>query len=307
MLTLTRREWTARRAVHERRVDAWIHPHLERSSRHETHPVHDFLFEYYHHRPSQLRRWHPGIGVALEDAGDFAGGPIYREEGGRTWIDPDLAKSGRRKSAAWITGLLRATAERPPFFGCAGLHEWAMVHRAEPEGIRHAGQRLRLPPEGIAGVVESQPIRCTHFDAFRFFTPEARPLNRLQPTRESMTDLEQSGCLHANMDLYKWAFKLSPFTPGELVADTFELARAIREVDMRASPYDLRDLGFDPIEIETAGGRAEYERHQRNFQERAIPLRDELIRVGNAVEQKGTKITKNSNAFEQKAAKFAKG
>ena len=32
------------------------------------HPVHDFLFTYYSQRPAALRRWHPGWGVALEDA-----------------------------------------------------------------------------------------------------------------------------------------------------------------------------------------------------------------------------------------------
>ena len=79
------------------------------------------------------------------------------------------------------------------------------------------------------------------------------------------------------MDLYKWAFKLAPFTPAELTADGFELAVAIREIDMRASPYDLRELGFEPIAIETPAGRAEYERYQRAFAARGEPLRARLI------------------------------
>jgi hypothetical protein len=79
------------------------------------------------------------------------------------------------------------------------------------------------------------------------------------------------------MDLYKWAFKLAPFAPAELIADGFELARDIREIDMRASPYDLRALGFAPIAIETAEGRVEYERHQRAFTARGEPLRERLI------------------------------
>jgi hypothetical protein len=79
------------------------------------------------------------------------------------------------------------------------------------------------------------------------------------------------------MDLYKWAFKLAPFTPSELMADCFELARDIREVDMRASPYDLHALGFEPITIETEAGRAEYERQQRIFARRGEPLRRRLI------------------------------
>ena len=81
------------------------------------------------------------------------------------------------------------------------------------------------------------------------------------------------------MDLYKWAFKLAPFTPSELTADCFALARDIREVDMRASPYDFRPLGFAPIPIETADGRARYEAHQRDFADRSQPLRTRLIAV----------------------------
>jgi hypothetical protein len=79
------------------------------------------------------------------------------------------------------------------------------------------------------------------------------------------------------MDLYKWAHKLAPFTPSELIADCFGLARDIREVDMRASPYDFQKIGFTPIAIETPAGRAEYEQHQRAFATRSEPLRARLI------------------------------
>jgi hypothetical protein len=167
--------------------------------------------------------------------------------------------------------------ERPAFFGCYGLHEWAMVYRQTPDQVRHNAWSLRFQAGELAGIVEANAICCTHFDAFRFFTAAAAPLNRLQPTRATTNQLEQRGCLHANMDLYKWAFKLAPFTPSELIADGFELARDIREVDMRASPYDLRALGFEPIPIETAAGRAEYEQHQRAFETRGAPLRSRLI------------------------------
>lgn len=50
--------------------------------------------------------------------------------------------------------------------------------------------------------VEAAPLRCTHYDAFRFFTAPARPRNAVTPTREAAPDLEQGGCLHANMDLH---------------------------------------------------------------------------------------------------------
>ena len=108
----------------------------------------------------------------------------------------------------------------------------------------------------IADLVESLGPRCTHYDAFRFFAPDARPLNKYQPTRETTITLEQPACLHANMDLYKWAFKLSPFTASELIADCFDLARELRVLDMRASPYDFTALGHRPIPIETPEGRA---------------------------------------------------
>jgi hypothetical protein len=210
-----------------------------------------------------------------EEARGFLEWPGYVERDGGVGVGPLTEK--RRGFVEWLRGFLDGIERRAPAFGCHGLHEWAMVYRTEE--VRHGSLPLRLPPAGIAAVVESLPVRCSHYDAFRFFTPEARPLNRLQPTRETTPMLEQPGCLHANMDLYKWAFKLSPWTPSELVADAFELAREIRELDMRASPYDLVELGYEAVRIETPEGRAEYERAQRGFAERAWPIRRRTVEV----------------------------
>ncbi len=77
--------------------------------------------------------------------------------------------------------LLSATAARPASFGCFGMHEWAMVHRSAEHGTRHGSWPLRLGADGTDAVVESHRIACSHFDAFRFFTPSARPLNTLSP------------------------------------------------------------------------------------------------------------------------------
>jgi hypothetical protein len=132
---------------------------------------------------------------------------------------------------------------------------------------------------GTDAVVEAHPVRCTHFDAFRFFTPDAVPLNRLQPTRASQVALEQPGCLHASMDLHKWALKLGPAVPGDLALDCFDLARDVRRLDMQASPYDLAALGEAPVAIETAEGKAEYVTRQRGFAERAAGLRARLSAV----------------------------
>ncbi len=92
-----------------------------------------------------------------------------------------------------------------------------------------------------------------------------------------MTKLLYAGSMC--MDLYKWAYKLSPATPGELVADCFELAVEIRELDMRASPYDLREHGYAPVAIETPEGKAVYVTAQRGFAERGAVLRQRLIGV----------------------------
>jgi hypothetical protein len=152
-----------------------------------------------------------------------------------------------------------------------------MVYRTDE--VRHGAVPLRLGAAGTDAVVESLPVRCSHFDAFRFFTPSARGLNLLQPTRESQPALEQPGCLHATMDLYKWAYKLEPLTPSDLVLDCFRLAKDVRELDMRASPYDLAALGYPPVRIETPEGRAEYAAAQRGFADRGQALRERLAAV----------------------------
>lgn len=280
-LPLAEPDWRARRQAHETRVRAWTDAHVARAGRGEKHPVYDFLFSYYAFRPAWLRQWHPGPGVTLagDGAREFLRWPEYRETAAGVAIDTAAFPQKRHESVMWIRDLLAATAARPPAFGCFGLHEWAMVYRQTPDEVRHNAWPLRFPPDELARIVESQPVRCTHFDAFRFFTAPARPLNKFQPERATAIDHEQRGCLHANMDLYKWAFKLAPFTPSELIADCFALARDIRELDMRASPYDLAALGFEPVKIETPEGRMDYERHQRLFAERGEPLRARLLAV----------------------------
>jgi hypothetical protein len=274
---LVEREWRALRAAHERRVDGWVEPHLQRRARGSGHPVEDFLFTYYSLRPAQLRRWHPGTPALLEGATPEELGREYVEALGGARLDVAAALDRRGRTLRWVHDLLTATAARPAQLGCLGLHEWAMVHRQPAEELRHSTYRLRLGAEGTDRVVETLPLRCTHADAFRFFTPSARPLNITTVTRERQLELEQPGCLHAGMDLYKWAYKLGPLVPSELVADCFALAREIRLLDMQASPYDLTSLGVEPVRIETAEGRSEYVERQRAFSERSRPLRAAVL------------------------------
>ena len=79
------------------------------------------------------------------------------------------------------------------------------------------------------------------------------------------------------MDLYKHTFRLSPLIPSDLIADCFELAWEVRVLDMRASPYDFAELGLEPVRIETTEGKQEYAAAQREFAERAAPLRERVI------------------------------
>lgn len=298
MSTLAEPEWRARAAAHEARADALTADHRARRARNETHPVEDFLYTYYPTRPAQLRRWHPGVGVVLAGAGaERAGWRHYRAVGARA-ADTDMAPDAevdrddlvdrRGDTLRFVDALLGATADRPPHLGCFGLHEWAMVYRTDD--TRHPVP-LRLGAAGTDAVVETATIRCSHYDAYRFFSPDAAGRNTLAPTRARQVELEQPGCLHAGMDLHKWASKLGPGVPGELLLDCFELARDVRTLDMRASPYDLAAWGYDAVRIETPAGRAEYVRAQQDFAERGAVLRHRLLDVVRALVPTASGVT----------------
>ncbi|MDQ1607266.1 MAG: hypothetical protein QOJ18_1633 [Microbacteriaceae bacterium] len=273
-------EWRALESRHQERADRLSAGWRQRAGTGATHPVEDFLFTYYPNRPGLLRRWHPGAGVVLADAAgsERASWKWYQTVGRDVSVDTAAIVSAKKASIRFITSLLDATANREASFGCFGLHEWAMVYRQG--GHRHEAP-LRLGQQGTDEVVDGNKIVCSHFDAYRFFTKDAVGLNRLSPTRDNQPTMEQPGCLHAGMDVYKWAIKLGPLLPGDLLLDAFELAATIREIDMRASPYDLRAWGYEPIEIETPIGKAEYVRQQRAFTERGNALRRRIVdRVG---------------------------
>ncbi|GAA3039847.1 hypothetical protein GCM10010528_20480 [Gordonia defluvii] len=274
---LSAAHWSAAAARHRQRIDAVVGDYLTDRRQGGSHPVVDFLFTYYPYRPAQLRRWHPGYGTLLADppsgAHPYAGARGYRGTHGGVTVGHDYLRQ-RERTLRTTGALLAATAGRPPRFGCFGLHEWAMVYRTDTP--RHRVP-LRLGTAGTDAVVEANQLLCSHFDAFRFFAGEARGRNATALTRDTQLDHEQPGCLHATMDLYRVGAKLSPLVDSNLVADAFDLAYRAREVDMRASPYDLADLGYPPIPIETAAGKAMYLREQQAIADAGSGLRDRLL------------------------------
>jgi hypothetical protein len=272
---LTESQWSAMAEAHRSRADVFLEPHRHRIAAGEPHPVWDFLFTYYSLRPRHIRRWHPGYGVVLAGPGARhpLGGGGYEQHADGVTVGADHLRA-RRDTVQFIGELLSATARRPAQFNCFGLHEWAMVYRSAD--VRHGSVPLRLGAAGTDAVVESMPLRCTHFDAFRFFTDDAAPRNSVALTRQTQIEHEQPGCLHAAMDCYKWATKLGPLVESTVLLDCLELAADARELDMRASPYDLTGYGFAPIRIEDAAGRAEYVRCQSVVAQRAATLRAEL-------------------------------
>ena len=212
-----------------RAVTRWTEPFRKRRRSAQSHPIEDFLFVYYQYSSVKLEQWHPGVGVVLEDVGEhdleWLKLKYYRRGQGQVVCDASLMRDKERSRLAWTIDLLQQTQDRKPNFSCLGLHEWAMVYRGQQ--VRHEKTtKLRLPQAQIDQIVESRSLTCTHFDAFRFYAIDAKPLNRTLPVPDVMNrpDLEQPACIHANMDLYKWAFKAMPWIGSEVLYESFELA-----------------------------------------------------------------------------------
>lgn len=279
---LVEAQWRPLARAHEDVVRGWTQPRLERRRRGERHPVDDFLWDYYRLSPAQLALWHPGDDVILTGDPPVSDTRHYRHQDGGwaavlTTADPLWGRLERHLT------IMRATSARPMMSGCFGMHEWAMVDGLTPGQVRHPDVPLRLPPQQVSDLVSEVGLRCTHFDAFRFFTPSAR-LQQRPLTRVGQVDDEQPGCLHAGMDLYRYAYEAAPFVGSELVVACFRHARAARDLDMAASPYDLTAWGVAPVAVESAAGRREYARRQRDLALRAATLRDRLIhRLGRSV------------------------
>ncbi len=290
LVVLPRAEWAARAAAHRTRVADLLGGRPgDVAKTCAADPFLNFVFTYYKGdlgKPARLERLTAPAHVALEAGGDA-------EDGKLLWRRPDAAGGVRRFDPLGVSaprlaalergrGVLAATATKPPVWSCYGLHEWAMVYDGGGEPPpRHQALPLRLPQHRVDAVVESNELRCTHFDAFRFYADGAKPRNRWQLSRDSQAAHEQPACLHAGMDLLRYALRLAPFLEPELLGDALAVAVDARKLDMRASPYDLRGAvatgDAAPVRVETAAGRRAYVAEQARLAEAAAPVRSALL------------------------------
>lgn len=273
-----------------------------------TDPISNFMCDFYGVKPRRLLEWSPGplVGIAQPFQDESCRSLLLRGNS-RHGVARDLLFAGNVTDTVGMfdpqhiplatldafridRSILTATESRAPSFSCFGLHEWAILYHppGTPEPVRHQERdnpnlKLRVSQETINGVVEGRipkskdtaPLRCTHFDAIRFFHPDARPHNTVipEPNRKTQAINEQPGCVHSHMDLLFYALRLGPFLSSDVFRECLQCAMDSRAVDVRATPYAVDD----PICVEQVTGRKEYARAQEELFERAKPVRRRLI------------------------------
>ena len=109
---------------------------------------------------------------------DYADFPtrVYRWQDGLIEVRQEWL-ADNHKQFAQMLDYLEAVSSRTARAGCHALHEWAMVLGQRSDEHRHSTWPMRVGPEAVRGAIADVGLRCTHFDAWRFFTPEATGLN----------------------------------------------------------------------------------------------------------------------------------
>mmetsp|Transcript_11407 Transcript_11407/g.21113 ORF Transcript_11407/g.21113 Transcript_11407/m.21113 type:complete len:328 (-) Transcript_11407:1052-2035(-) len=255
----------------------------------DRHPVFNFLAAYYGiKRGKQVRRlakYSPGANVLLEGAVLASDAEVLGNF--QAWSQTPSGvicrvPSGKRASVQKALDRVIAASLNSPVLKCFGMHEWAMLY--SPDGAEHPPSSdfqslpLRVSQQVLNHTVESRGVYCTHYDAMRFFAPQAVQFSHWHLKQRDHSK-ENPACVHAAMDLLSIAHKLFPLVSSELVGDTLELALAARKLDVRASPYDSRQLdqSLAPIEVETVEGRRQYQKLQRELMARSQVIRGNMI------------------------------
>ena len=274
----------------------------------KNHPIYNFLHTYYDFSVKELTHFSPGINCLLEDVQeqDITNDILHPKfltqlqvestepEKSLSYyslqkltehsLESSAGSRYRRRHLEFNRDDLQNTLNKQPFFGCFGFHEWAMLYsgRRDPSQSKpHQKLKLRVPQETIDKLVETQGVlKCTHYDAWRFFRFESRDWNSITPiTREQQPQYEQPACIHANMDLFRYAAQIYPMIPSSLLLDALRVAIHARTIDIRASPYDATAFTEceQPICVETPEGRREYFLEQEKLYQRAKEVRQQLF------------------------------
>ena len=259
--------WRESQTAHEARVDALIRGHLDRARRCRSAPGRGLPLHLLLPAARAAAPLAPGRSGRAA-GGRAASGPAWRfhrvvDRTASSRVDvarlprptrgtPARARpapAGRDRVAAGPVRLLRA----------------ARVGDGLPPGrraVRHAGCRCGSGAAGTDAVVESHRIRCSHYDAFRFFTAagarrgtrcsrpgtaRSRSSSPAACTRRWTSTSGRTSCCPRRAQSSWWS------TPSSSPA-------TIRELDMRASPYDLTALGLRPRPDRDARGQGRLRR-----------------------------------------------
>ena len=198
------------------------------------------------------------VGVDVEAPRWPHAGDSVRLRARRCWPRPRRA---RRSSAA---------------SGCTS-GRWSTGSR--PSEVRHADWPLRLGADGHRRGRGAHRIRCSHFDAFRFFTAAGpAAATPCSPTRDDRPDVRAAGLparrhgpLQVGLQAQpRWCLASWSPTASSWPATSASSTCARRRTTCASS-------GYEPVRIETAEGKAEYVAAQRAFAERAQALRARLV------------------------------
>jgi hypothetical protein len=223
---LMRQDWVQTAKSERLRVNSLLKSGIYQD---KNHPIYNFIFVYFFFNQKILFQYSPGMNTTIELDQDYDKlfslnlapelQPIEAQS--KTLAISFSEKKISKKFLQRTLQILKSVQSKLPSFWCFGLHEWAMQYHSSqlapsPSTKSSSFQSLplRVSPEQIESLINPpssaiQPpiprLRCTHFDAIRFFTPSSLPLNVISPTptRNTVDQFDQPGCIHVNMDLFK--------------------------------------------------------------------------------------------------------
>ena len=236
--TRLRPVWRERRAAHEERVDDWLAPHLRRRA--AGRPIRSRTSSSPTTRtgPRSCAGGTPAPGVVLAGVARPRAGPDYAPRAAGATLDTAAVLARRGDS-------MRLDPRAAGPHGRARGRTWAAS--ACTSGRWSTGRPRRGTPQRLAAAALARSdrrvvrgergVRCSHFDAYRFFTAPARPLNVLRPTREAQHDAGAAGLpARQHGPLQVGVQAVARWSPSELVADCFALARDIRDAGHARQP-----------------------------------------------------------------------